>query len=182
MKSYYTPASIEKNDLKRLRHKLGITQAELASLVNVSKKTVERWESSDSEITGPITSLYHLLINNPALIQHFELPPRTEALRMKYYFRNQLCTIIDVDEQQRKIVKYDYQRELIYRAFGKVEKPDYEDYEAFLESRCIPRERDKMKLLLRELDIPFYDPMLIIEKTQGRMAEDEFWLEIERDR
>lgn len=28
-----------------------------------------------------------------------------------------------------------------------------------------------MKLLLKELDLPFYDPFLIIEKTQGRMAE-----------
>jgi putative transcriptional regulator len=34
--------------------------------------------------------------------------------------------------------------------------------------------------MLDELDIPFYDPFLIIEKTQGRMSEDEFWLAIER--
>jgi len=38
-----------------------------------------------------------------------------------------------------------------------------------------------MKLVLKELDSPFYDPMFIIEKTNGRMAEDEFWTEIERD-
>ncbi len=37
-----------------------------------------------------------------------------------------------------------------------------------------------MKLTLRELDLPFYEPLLIIEKTQGRMAEDDFWLRIER--
>ena len=52
--------------------------------------------------------------------------------------------------------------------------------EEFLESRCFPRSRDKMKLVLKDLDIPFYDPILIIEKTQGRMAEDDFWLRIER--
>ena len=39
---------------------------------------------------------------------------------------------------------------------------------------------DKMKLMLRHLELPFYDPMLIIEKTKGRMADDDFWLEIER--
>ena len=33
---------------------------------------------------------------------------------------------------------------------------------------------------LRELDLPFYDPMMIIEKTEGRMAEDDFWIQIER--
>ena len=37
-----------------------------------------------------------------------------------------------------------------------------------------------MKLELKKLGIPFYDPMLIIEKTQGRMAEDEFSIRIER--
>ncbi len=44
----------------------------------------------------------------------------------------------------------------------------------------MPKDRDKMKLVLKELDVPFYDPMLIIEKTHGRMAEDEFWIEIVR--
>ncbi len=33
---------------------------------------------------------------------------------------------------------------------------------------------------LRELDLPFYDPMMIIEKAEGRMAEDDFWIRIER--
>ena len=46
--------------------------------------------------------------------------------------------------------------------------------------RCFPETRDKMKLELKKLGIPFYDPMLIIEKTQGRMAEDEFSIRIER--
>ena len=27
---------------------------------------------------------------------------------------------------------------------------------------------------------PFYDPIMIIEKTEGRMAEDNFWIRIER--
>ena len=43
-----------------------------------------------------------------------------------------------------------------------------------------PRTRDKMKLILKDLDLPFYDPFMIIEKTEGRMAEDDFWIRIER--
>lgn len=66
------------------------------------------------------------------------------------------------------------------RAFGKIEKPSYRQYEEFLESRCFPSAQDKMKLVLRDYDIPFYDPMMIIEKTKGRMAEDDFWIQIER--
>lgn len=43
-----------------------------------------------------------------------------------------------------------------------------------------PRTSDKMKLILKDLDLPFYDPFMIIEKTEGRMAEDDFWIRIER--
>ena len=73
-----------------------------------------------------------------------------------------------------------YTNNLLYRAFGKNEHPSYADYEDFLKSRCFPEERDKMKLMLNDLGIPFYDPLMIIEKTDGRMAEDDFWIRIER--
>jgi putative transcriptional regulator len=29
------------------------------------------------------------------------------------------------------------------------------------------------------LGLPFYDPILIIQKTEGRMAGDNFWIRIE---
>ena len=38
-----------------------------------------------------------------------------------------------------------------------------------------------MKLILEELNLPFYDPLMIIEKTEGRMADDDFWLRVERN-
>lgn len=38
-----------------------------------------------------------------------------------------------------------------------------------------------MKLILEDLNLPFYDPFMIIEKTQGRMAEDNCWIKIERN-
>ena len=53
------------------------------------------------------------------------------------------------------------------------------EFAEFIESRCFPRERDKMKLILKDLNIPFYDPIMIIKKTEGRMAEDNFWIKIE---
>lgn len=33
---------------------------------------------------------------------------------------------------------------------------------------------------LIDVDLPFYDPFMIIQKTEGRMAEDHFWIRIER--
>ncbi len=38
----------------------------------------------------------------------------------------------------------------------------------FLESRCFPRTRDKMKLVLEDIGLPFfYDTFMIIEKDAG---------------
>ena len=95
-------------------------------------------------------------------------------------FRDELCSVIYVDEKNHNIEVINYTKQLLKRAFGKIEKPSYQQYEEFLESRCFPPTRDKMKLVLREYDLPFYDSMMIIEKTEGRMAEDDFWIRIER--
>lgn len=68
----------------------------------------------------------------------------------------------------------------MFRALGANTNPNYVDYGEFLKSRCFPETRDKIKIQLDALGIPFYDPMLIISKTQGRMAEDDFWIMIEK--
>ena len=53
-----------------------------------------------------------------------------------------------------------------------------EDFEYFLESRCFPRGRDYMKDILRDMGLDSYDPLAIIEKTKGRMAEDKQWIRL----
>ena len=88
--------------------------------------------------------------------------------------------MIEVDEPSRQVHIKNYTDKLMFRAFGVNENPDYRDYTEFLESRCFPRTRDKLKLVLKDLALPFYDPFLIIEKTEGKMAEDHFWIKIER--
>ncbi len=121
-------------------------------------------------------------ISDPRLIDQVRIPDRDPAypLRMYYKYLDQICTVIDVDERYRRVRIKNFVPDLQFRAFGRTESPTFEEYEAFLESRCFPRERDKMKLMLNELGLPFYDPMLIIGKTKGRMAEDDFSIEIER--
>lgn len=101
-------------------------------------------------------------------------------VRMWYMYKNKVCTLIDVDEVKQIVQIKNYADNIMFRAFGSNQKPDIEDYREFLESRCFPRTRDKMKLMLRDLGIPFYDPYLIIQKTEGRMAEDDFWIRIEK--
>ncbi len=168
------------HEIKKLRKELGIRQKDFAALANVSVKTVERWESEGTEITGPVVTLVKILKENPDIKDELEIPPKDQLLRLRYYCGNELCTVIDVDERNQKIRIKNFVRDIMYRAFGRNEHPDYKDYEEFLESRCFPRTRDKMKLMLKELNIPFYDPIMIIQKTEGRMAEDDFWIQIER--
>lgn len=167
-------------DIKNLRKKLSVTQAEFARIVNVSVKTVERWESGNKPVTGPITTLCKMLSEYPQFVEKIKIPPKEYPLRLKYMNNNELCTIIDVHERKRLIKVYNYANNIINKAFGAEEHPSYEQYEEFIESRCFPRERDKMKLILEDLELPFYDPLLIIEKTHGKMAEDNFRIEIER--
>lgn len=92
----------------------------------------------------------------------------------------QLCTVIDVEDREELVRIKNFVTDPVFCAFGRNEHSTYKDYEAFLESRCFPPTRDKMKIMLRELNLPFYDPFMIIEKTEGRMAEDNFWIRIER--
>ncbi|WP_035783556.1 helix-turn-helix domain-containing protein [Butyrivibrio sp. MC2021] len=181
MGEYVTPDYISGNDIKLIRSVLGMTQKEFASFVNTSKRTVERWESSDEQITGPIVPLVDLLIKKNDYPESLRVPKMQYGLRLWYMYHDFVCTIIDIDELERKICIHNYFTNPFYRAFGINTEPSYEDYEEFLESRCIPETRDKLKLELKRLDIPFYDPIMIIEKTNGRMADDDFWIKIERN-
>ena len=77
---------------------------------------------------------------------------------------------LSADLQNYKM-SLDIEKEEDIRQFLKDEIKDIEDHLLQLV--------DKMKLELDKLGIPFYDPMMIIEKTEGRMADDDFWLKIE---
>jgi len=116
----------------------------------------------------------------PEYVEQLKIPEKKLPLRLKYMYRDTLCTIIDVDEMNRKVEIKNFTDNSMFRAFGNNPSPSFEDYTEFLESRCFPPTRDKMKLVLQDLDLPFYDPFLIIQKTKGKMAEDDFRIDIER--
>ena len=180
MKNYVINKSINGKDVKRMRTLLGMTQKEFAEFVCASKRTVENWENSEGEITGPIVTLSEILLRYPQMVQKLEVPPKGRGLRLWYMYENTVCSVIDVDELARQVKVYNYIDNPLWRAFGVNTEPTYEDYEEFLESRCFPRTRDKIKLELKKLGIPFYDPIMIIEKTEGRMADDPCHIRIER--
>ena len=67
---------------------------------------------------------------------------------------------------------------LLRTAFGNNLRPSWADFQAFLEERCIPRQRAGLREYLEAIGVAEYDPLQIIRKTQGRMAEDQQWLEV----
>ena len=176
LRKYAFPAYLLPQDIQQIRKRMEMTQREFAAFAGVSVKTVERWESSDGKITGAIVPLICILTQQIGLKEYYEIPEKAFPIRMGYMFRRQLCTLIDVNPAQKLVAIKNYTSNPQFCAFGNKEVVSFQDYEDFLEARCFPRERDKMKLMLREYNIPFYDPMLIVRKTQGRTEEDDFWI------
>lgn len=161
-----------------LRKKLKLTQKDFAQALGVSKKTVERWENDEKGASGAAALLFDLLYEHPEYMEYKKIAEKKYTLRLNYMYHDKICASIDVDEMNRRIEVKNYTDMLIFRPFGSVLNPTYEDYEEFLESRCFPKGRDKIKINLAELGIPFYDPILIIEKTKGRMEDDNFWIDM----
>ena len=106
----------------------------------------------------------------------FDAPAKGCTMRLTYMFRQHPCTVIDVDFLAQKIWIQNMTDDPVHRAFGIIEHPTWEDFEAFLRERCFPETRGNKKALLRELGLTDYDPLQIVEKTQGRMADDDLWL------
>lgn len=179
-KMFITPEYTTAGEIKRIRKQLNLTQKEFAAFINCSKSTIERWETSDEVVSGPVVLLLKMLEKYPDYVESVKVPEKSMPIRLWYMYKQTVCTVIDVNEIKQKVQIINYTDNLMFRAFGKEENPDYKMYVEFLESRCFPESRDKMKLVLKDLDLPFYDPFMIIEKTEGRMAEDDFWIRIER--
>lgn len=95
-----------------------------------------------------------------------------------YWDRQKLCTKIAADFTDRTLRVENCTDNPVKTAFGKNALPLWEDLMLFLEERCIPRQRAGLREYLETLGLEEYDPMEIIRRTQGRMAEDEQWLEV----
>ena len=72
-----------------------------------------------------------------------------------------------------------YTDDIVKTAFGNNKLPTWEDFMNFLEERCIPKERSGIREYLEAIGVAEYNPLEIIKKTKGKMAEDKQWIEIE---
>ena len=102
-----------------------------------------------------------------------------EVYRLNYYNDRELCTVILADFTDRTLYVENKTTHLVKTAFGKKSLPLWDDFISFLEERCIPRWRVGLREYLETIGLDEYDPWEIVKKTQGRMAEDQQWIEIE---
>ena len=100
-------------------------------------------------------------------------------LILKFYNNEDLCTVIYADYTDKTLCHRDYTDRVMKTAFGNNHNPDWEAYNMFLEERCIPRTRAGLRYYLDAIGVDEFDPLEIIKKTKGRMAEDQQWIEVE---
>ncbi len=105
---------------------------------------------------------------------------RNHALiQMLFYDGDLLCSRIIADYTQKAVCTENYVDDCIRTAFGNDPAPTWAAYETFLEDRCIPSSRAGLREYLDAIGVDHYDPLEIIRKTAGRMAEDNQWLKVE---
>lgn len=105
-----------------------------------------------------------------------------ELMEIHYYNGDTLCTLIYADKTVQDLCAENYTDNLVKTAFGKNSLPTWADLEAFMEERCIPRQRAGLREYLEALGLDEYDSLAIIQKTKGRMAEDDQWMEVRQIR
>ena len=108
-----------------------------------------------------------------------QAPDAGYTMRMTLMYQNKPCTAIDVNFLQNKIRIQNYTKDILHSAFGVKENPTWEDFNVFLQDRCFPKTRGNIKTVLAELGLQDYDPLQIVEKTNGRTAEDDLWLKFQ---
>ncbi len=102
-----------------------------------------------------------------------------EIVALSYFDNQTLCTKIAADYPEKAICVENYVPNVLKTAFGNNQEPMWEDYLSFLEERCIPKSRAGLRDYLDAIGVEEYDPLEIIKKTAGRMAEDQQWIRVE---
>ena len=114
------------------------------------------------------------------LFQSQALKAGHEVVRYEYFDQETLCSTILCDFTEKILRVKNHTDQILKTAFGRQERPTWDDFIEFLEERCVPKSRENINILLKEMGLTEYDPIQIVEKTQGRMAEDAQWLKITR--
>ena len=101
-----------------------------------------------------------------------------DIVRITVYENDTLLSVITADYTNKCVWTSDHTDDILRKPFGN-SLPTWEVYEDYLESRCMPRTRAGLKDYLDQIGVYEYEPLEIIRKTGGRMAEDYIRLEVD---
>ncbi len=59
------PRSVSASEVKAIRNVFSVSQAVFAALIQVSKRTLEKWEQGTSDVPGPVAVLLGDMLANP---------------------------------------------------------------------------------------------------------------------
>lgn len=166
----------------------GSSMSELAKKYGVSRQTMSFYIHEVAaeiaiERTSEVETFIHELTYWKRLNKDFNITQEElekYKVRYDYMLDRQITTSILVDFKNENVIAKNYSSHPMKRAFGVKRKPTWEDFVEFVEERCVPKSRDHMKLILRDYGLSTFDPFSIIEKTGGRMAEDNRYIRIYR--
>ena len=102
-----------------------------------------------------------------------------KLMMIEFYDKETLCTKIIADFTDKTLSVQNTTEHIVKTAFGRNETPAWDDLQSFLEERCIPRSRSGIREYLEAIGVEGYNPLEIIKKTGGRMAEDDQWIKLE---
>ncbi len=102
-----------------------------------------------------------------------------KLVKFELYDGEILCTKIIADFTDETLSVENTTENIVKTAFGKNEAPTWEDFQNFLEERCVPRSRSGIREYLETIGVEEYNPLEIIKRTSGRMAEDNQWIKLE---
>lgn len=102
-----------------------------------------------------------------------------KLIKFEFYDGEVLCTKIFADFTDETLSVENKTENIVKTAFGKNETPSWQDFQNFLEERCVPKSRSGIREYLETIGVESYKPLEIIKKTNGRMAEDNQWIRLE---
>jgi len=103
----------------------------------------------------------------------------SNIIKFQYMKQNRVMADVTADYASKKVTVVNYTDDNVGKPFGVNTAPTVADFEAFLEDRCFPKARYDSKLILETLGLDWYEPLLIVKKTHGRMVDDCYWLKFE---
>lgn len=171
----------------------GISMNDLAKQAGVSRQTLSGYFSSiknqDFLVEASSGNSYNLVcrslaywkqLNNEFIRQKklSEAEISDYSLKYDYMNRDKLTSEILVNTKSKTVKVINHSNDTIHLAFGANQIPDWNDLLSFLEERCFPESRDRLKEILSYYNLDSFDIFSLIEETGGVMAEDHQWIKV----